>query len=324
MKRMLAIASVIAWVAAGVCPPAQGRAQTQGQSQATDSSTSATPAANGGGATTAATQAPLIRDPRTGELYQQELQTVEQPVTQWRRKYVDRTVMTPQTVLENQQVPQTTYVATTEYVMQQRLKGWWNPLAEPTYAYEYVPVTRWVPQTTMITRQVPVVKMISRTEQVPVDEPVTTTQKVTQVVLRKLPQNAVGPAGVASPTAFAYQRPAFGQSPAAVARNQPPAAYPGTNPVNYPVNYPVAYPASNSQPLLASVPVLSQQRMLPWQPGTLITAPVSGLRNIVRSATAPLAGSQANYAAPMNVASRPSATWGRDANQAGMAATVVR
>lgn len=265
-------------------------------------------------------QAALYRDPRTGELYQQELQTVDQPVTHWQRKLVERTVVTPQTVIENQQVPQTVYVAKTEYVLQTRLKGWWNPLAQPTYAYEYVPVTRWFPQTQMITQQVPATKMIARTEQVPIDEPVQTTQKVTHVIMRKLPQNmgtiVSAPSTVrpTSPAAWAVNTQAY--RPALQAYPPVLQSWPAQTP-------PTAHPSMHSQPLIASVPILSQQRVLPWQPGTLLTAPVNGLRSIVRSGPFPSSG-QANYAAPLNVASRPVTSWSRDPNQLGMPATVVR
>lgn len=272
----------------------------------------------------------VYRDPRTGQLYQQELQTVEQPVTTWQRKLVSRTVVTPQTVIENQQVPQTYYVAKTEYVLQSKLKGWWNPLAQPTYAYEYVPVTRWVPQTQMVTKQVSTVKMLATQEQVPVDEPVQTTQKVTQVVMRPLaPGGTVGgqaalPAGAITTEAYAsngrvavgvpsYQRPA--------AMGQPYIAPRGG--YGYASN---VYGASNSQPLVASVPILGRQPSQTVQPGALLKAPLTGLRDIVRATTAPFNGQStySSYAQPMNIATAPNANWNRDFNQAGMPATVVR
>jgi hypothetical protein len=53
---------------------------------------------------------------------------------------------------------------------------------------------------------------------------------------------------------------------------------------------------------------------------------MNGLRDIVRATTAPFK-SQSNYGSyvqPMNVASQPNVGWGRDFNQAGMPATIVR
>lgn len=280
----------------------------------------------------------IYRDPRTGQLYQQEYQTVDQPVTTWQRKLVSRTVVTPQTVIENQQVPQTSYVAKTEYVLQTKLKGWWNPLAQPTYAYEYVPVTRWVPQTQMVTKQVPTVKMLATQEQVPIDEPVQTTQKVTQLVMRPLPANSAPnttaslPPGAVTTNAYAanqqpnlpppaYQRPAF----AGPAMGWPAPAY-GNTALAYRANPYGTYGASNGQPLVASVPILGRQPSQTFQPGTLLKAPMSGLRDIVRATTAPFNGQSnySSYAQPMNVATAPNANWGRDFNQAGMPATIVR
>ncbi len=325
MDRSVAIAAICVCVAS----TQMARGQSPSDQTQLNPSANATVQANASNAPT------LYRDPRTGELYEQVVQTIDQPVTQWQRKVVERTVVTPQQVIENVQVPQTYYVARTEYVLDSKLKGWWNPFRDPTYAYEYVPVTRWVPQTQMVTRQVPATKMIARTEQVPVDEPVQTTQKVNQVTYRKLPPTAA-PSAVASappvnmsapvsPRNYAYQPPATTAYANRTFSNPNPAAW------NAQAQYqlvqqtpPVApYGRSNSQPLVASVPVLSQQRPLAWQPGTLIEKPMSGLRNIVRSATAPLNG-QATYAAPMNIASVPSTGWHRDPNQSGMPATVLR
>lgn len=327
MKRMLAIACMgCGWMAT-----TSSLAQTPDNQPGANTLTP--PATN--------SALPVYRDPRTGQLYQQELQTVDQPVTTWQRKLVTQTVVTPQTVVENQQVSQTYYVAKTEYVLQTKLKGWWNPLAQPTYAYEYVPVTRWVPQTQMVTRQVPTVKMLARTEQVAVDEPVQSTQKVTHVVMRPLPATAAAgntagalPPGAVTTNAYAhnqapayqsnaypspYQRPAYGAQPVAQ-----PAAW--TAPAYANNGYGNAYGRSNSQPLVASVPVLGRQPTQSIQPGSLLKAPINGLRDIVRATKAPFNGQSAysSYAQPMNIASQPNSNWGRDFNQAGMPATVVR
>ncbi len=276
---------------------------------------------------TSAAPPTVYRDPHTGQLYQQEFQTVDQPVTTWQRRYVDRTVVTPQTVIENQQVPQTTFVAKTEYVLQSKVKGLWNPFAQPTYAYEYVPVTRWVPQTQMVTRQVPTVKMLASTEKVPVDEPVQTTQKVTQVVTRPLPASA-------ATNTIAANQPS---SPPPVYLNTYPAgpsqAYfrpttvaqaPAWRPT--PTAYNTFGYANNAQPLVASVPILGRQPTQTAQPGALLQAPINGLRQVVRATTAPFSGqsSYGSYVQPMNVASNPNANWGRDISQSGLPPTVVR
>ncbi|MGN6133411.1 MAG: hypothetical protein ACTHOU_02880 [Aureliella sp.] len=301
MRRTLAI-SVLAWaLSAGGVPAVYAQLSTPTAA----AGNSAGGAANAGASSSGAAQATLVRDPRTGRLYRQEVQTVEQPVTRWQRKVVDRTITVPQTVIENQQVPQTTYVAKTEYVLQQRLKGWWNPFVQPTYAYEYVPVTRWVPQTQMVTQQVASVKMVPRTEQIAVDEPVQSTERVQRLVMTEVDPAAssIAPLSGASATQLATVRPANPMLPAAGTLG--------------------GHPSLQTQPLIARVPILSQQRVLPWQPGTLLTAPVSQLRSIVRATPLPAAG-QTNYGAAMNVASRPASSWSRDQNQSGMPATVVR
>ena len=321
MKRLLALVyACCGWLGCGLL---MGQSPETTQAQATNATSPAV----------GAQPSPMIvRDPRTGQLFQQEFQTVDQPVTTWQRKLVDRTVVTPQTVVENQQVPQTSYVAKTEYVLQSKLKGWWNPFAQPTYAYEYVPVTRWVPQTQMVSRQVPTVKMLAKTEQVPVDEPVQTMQKVTHVVMRPLPASGVGvgsslPTGAVTTNAYANnQVPAY-QRPAA---NSTPVGWPAATNVYANNNgYGYSGAAANvvgNRPLVASVPLFGRQPSQSFQPGTLLTAPMNGLRDIVRATSAPFRGQSSynGYAQPMNIASQPNSAWGRDLNQSGMRPTVVR
>lgn len=302
MRRSLAVGGLLTVLACG----AGGYAQTAG---------SAAPAAGNQPGSGTPAQATLFRDWRTGKLYKQELQTVEQPVTRWQRKLVDRTVVVPQTVIENQQVPQTIYVPKTEYVMQQRLKGWWNPFAQPTYVYEYVPVTRWLPQTQMVTQQVATVKSIPHTEKVPVDEPVQATERVERLVISEV---APSVSNIASNAGSGTAPSATGWTSA---NNTALAGLQSVTP-QYTVGV-APQPSMQAQPLIARIPVLSQQRVLPWQPGTLISGTTAKLRSIVRGPAVPVSG-QANYGSSLNVATRTDASWGRDANQVGMRATVIR
>lgn len=278
--------------------PVASSQEGSGSSQATSPSpTVSVPSGNGSSAGGSISQSSLFRDPATGALYKQEIHTVDVPTTRWQTKLVDRTISIPQTVIENVQVPQTIYVPRTEYVMEQKLKGRWNPFSQPTYAYEYVPVTRWLAQTQMVTRQVSSTKIVARTEQVAVYEPVPTTEKVQRTVVTLVqPGNS----------SLAYPLPFRGQAYQAT-------AFPAPANVSY----------GNQQPLIASVPLLSKQRVLPaWQPGTLLAAPVSAFRSIAQVPAMPTA--QAGYAAPMTVATRPDGSRMRDMNQMGMPTTVVR
>lgn len=87
-----------------------------------------------------------------------------------------------------------------------------------------------------------------------------------------------------------------------------------------------------TRPLIARVPILAPEQGLAWQPGTLTNSATTMLRSIVRpqagyyppnAAAYPNAYSGA-YAAPLNVATGPAGTAGRDAGQLGMQPTVVR
>ncbi len=302
----------------------------------------ATSAASAASNTVGANTTSTFRDPRTGRLYKQELQTVSQPVTRWQRKMVERSVSVPQTVIETQQVPVTVYVPQTEYQMQQKLKGWWNPLAQPTYAYESVPVTRWIPQTQMTTRQVPTVRYIERKELVPVDEPIQTTEQVQRLVVTEIPESSVQSIASANNPATAP----LATAPLATA---PVAAVPIASPANIATSNYSPYGVYNgagyrSQPLLARIPLLTRQQVLPstgsyaptyapppaqaassgpWiQPGSFVQSTGTYLRSVVQPAPV-LPPSQSNYQAPMNVATRPG-NFGRDYTQAGMPATVLR
>ncbi len=75
MKRMLAIGCLCCgWIATG-----SAIAQT-----------AESPPTGNASAQSNASPLPIYRDPHTGQLYQPELQTVDQPVTKWQRKLVNQ------------------------------------------------------------------------------------------------------------------------------------------------------------------------------------------------------------------------------------------
>ncbi len=138
------------------------------------------------------------------------------------------------------------------------------------------------------------------------DEPVQTTQKVTQVVMRPLPPTAAAnnmastlpgslPPGAITTNAYAYNQSRAYQRPVypAPATAQP-AAWTAPAQASY------AYGRSNNQPLVASVPLLGRQPSQSIQPGSLLKAPINGLRDIVRATTATFNGqaSYSSYAQP--------------------------
>ena len=202
--------------------------------------------------TNAASPAPskpwIVRDPATGRVFQQQLVPVSVPVTRWEARTVEQTVYEPRVATQVQQVPQTTYVPNTQYVMQPKITGWWNPFKQPVQAYQYVPVTNWTPQTQSVPNPVTTQQWVPRQQKIVVYQPVQSTEIRQQLVQTELPQPQLQPQ----------------LAPAAT-----------------------AYAATPRQPLFR-LPILAQQRVLPWAAPTASMATGYGT-----SYTAPAA----NYAA---------------------------
>lgn len=161
----------------------------------------------------------IVRDPATGRVFQQQLVPVTVPVTRWEARTVDQTVYEPRIATQVQQVPQTTYVPNTQYVMQPKIAGWWNPFKQPVQTYQYVPVTSWAPQTQQVPNPVTTQQWVPRQQKIVVYQPVQSTEVRQQLVQTELPQPQ-------NPTAIA----------AATSPRQP----------------------------LFRLPILAQQRVLPW------------------------------------------------------------
>lgn len=228
----------------------------------------------------------IARDPVTGRLYQQELVTRSIPTTQWEVRPLTTTVYEPRQVVSNVPSQQVTYTPTTQYVMQPRLRGWWNPLRQPVQTYEFVPVTSWQPQTQTVQRPVTTTQWVPKQQIVYAPQPVQRLQTQQQIVSRELPQ------------------PPAGYAPSAIASGY------------------AATPMLAAQPRpLITIPILAQQRMLPWPSG----APASAMRSVVGNGLRPISNAVAtNYAAPLQTASSASAQVARDPMQSGMAATILR
>lgn len=234
----------------------------------------------------------VARDPLTGRLFQQELVTQTVPTTQWEVRPVTTTVYEPRQVVTSVPSQQVTYTPTTQYVMQPRLKGWWNPLQQPVQTYEFVPVTSWQPQTQTVQQPVTTTQWVPRQQVVYVPQAVQRMQTQQQIVSRELPQ----PSGSYVPSSAAPN----GYNPAAYA--------------------PATMMAAQPRPLV-TIPLLAQQRILPWPSG----APANAMRNMVGSGLRPISNAVApTYSAPLQSASSASSQVARDPMQSGMSATILR
>ncbi len=199
---------------------------------------------NGNVQGTAENRSWIARDPMTGRLYQQELVNVSVPTTQWEVKPVPTTVYEPKSVVKTVPSQQTVFTPSTQYVMQPRIRGWWNPLRAPVQTYEFVPVTSWQPQTQTVQNQVATIEWTPRQQVVYVPQPVQKMQTHQQIVSKELPQ----------PTFY-----------------QPSGIYPPP---------PQSMLAAQPRPLV-TIPILAQQRILPSLASSGFVN--SGLRPIANS-----------------------------------------
>lgn len=172
----------------------------------------------------------LVRDPITGRIFQQQLVSVLVPRTSWEVRPVNTTVYQPQRIVQAVPSDQTIYTPTTQYVMQPKLRGWWNPWRPAVQAYEFVPVTSWQPQTQTVTSQRASIQWVPTQQTVYVPRLVQKMETQQQLVSREIPQpspsslvrNPVGPGfsgldnasnllglGLRPITAPAYPAPAY-------------------------------------------------------------------------------------------------------------------
>lgn len=162
-----------------------------------------TPAATTGGAPPPASNQQngatwIVRDPRTGRLYQQQLVTANVPTITWESKPVTQTVYEPQVTTKSVATQQTVYTPITQYVLQPKLKGLWNPFRQPVTSYEFQPVTNWIPQTQTINQPVVSQQWVAKQQTVYVPQPVQKIQQQQQLVQTELPQSTLPPAALAS------------------------------------------------------------------------------------------------------------------------------
>ena len=237
------------------------------------------------------TQRSIVRDPRTGRWYQQEIRTVDQPIVRWEWKHVDQVVYRPQVVTEVQSVTETVYVPQTRYLLQYKPKGTWNPLRTPVAAYEYVPHTTWVAQSRVTSRPVTTPKWVAKQEKIAVPQLVQSTVKTQQLAQTEIP------------------------APAAVsAANSP---FSGSISPGLPTSSAVA--VQTRQPLFR-VPILARQQFIgpPTPPGQVVAT------SLILPPTLLPGSSQRNYSAPLTTSTGVTQTAFRDPWQVGLPATVVR
>ena len=296
----------------------------------------------------------IVRDPATGRVFQQQLVPVSVPVTRWEARTVEQTVYEPRVATQVQQVPQTTYVPNTQYVMQPKITGWWNPFKQPVQAYQYVPVTNWTPQTQSVPNPVTTQQWVPRQQKIVVYQPVQSTEIRQQLVQTELPQPQLQPQSVPAATAYAAapRQPLFRLPILAQQRVLPWAAPTASTATGYGTSYTPpagsyasASPAqsgwrpvdqSSSQSTLANTPTSFPPTSAPYSPPVAQpilppTYAANGFRPVV-PARSPLVlppvslprFAPSPYSAPLQTTTSVGNTASRDALQSGMQPTVLR
>ena len=300
----------------------------------TNSEKSANAATNASLQPVAPTKPWIVRDPATGRVFQQQLVPVSVPVTRWEPRTIEQTVYEPGISTQVQQVPQTTYSPRTQYVMQPKLTGWWNPFKQPVQAYQYVPVTNWVEQTQQVPNPITRPQWVPRQQKIVVYQQVQGTEIRQQLVQTELPQPQI-PASIASvpaPRQPLIRLPILAQQrifrPAG-----PTGSYLATAPSNSLAGQNPTAPSS-WQPVGQQAPQSVSPPIAPSSSPTYVPIPqyaTSGLRPVanprVPLVLPPLSFPRfaaSPYSAPLQPATSVSATASRDTLQSGMQPTVLR
>ncbi len=147
----------------------------------------------------------LVRDPSSGRVFQQTAVSVNVPMTVWEVRPMTTTVYEATNVVKSVPTQNTIYAPSTQYVMQPRLRGWWNPLRQPVQSYEFVPVTTWHPQTQTVNSQVATVQWVPKQQVVYVQQPIQRMQTQQQIVSKEIPQPALS-LGLSQPLLAAQPR----------------------------------------------------------------------------------------------------------------------
>ena len=292
----------------------------------------------------------IVRDPATGRVFQQQLVSVNVPVTRWEPRTIEQTVYEPRIATQVQHVPQTTYVPNTQYVMQPKMTGWWNPFKQPVQAYQYVPVTNWAPQTQQVPNSITMQQWVPRQQKIVVYQPVQSTEIRQQLVQTELPQPPTASPAIASvsaPSQRLFRLPILAQNrvlpwaaPATGGNNATPPST--TLATQYPAS---RYSGAQYSAVQSSWQPVGQQALQPaaaanaaaYLPPTNAPAiaPPQYALNGLRPVTSPRSPlvlpplslprfASSPYSAPLQTTTSVGAMASRDTLQSGMQPTVLR
>ena len=109
---------------------------------------------------------------KNGQTYREQVAVERVPTTVVRIEERQQTVFREEYSTEVRDSQRTVYVPVTEYVMQPRWHGLWNPFKAPHVAYHMVPQTRWEVRNETVKVPVTTRQLVpeTRTVQVPVRE----------------------------------------------------------------------------------------------------------------------------------------------------------
>lgn len=263
----------------------------------------------------------VVRDPRTGRLYRQQLVSVNVPRTEWTTQPEVQRVYETKWVQQIVPTQDTIYTPKTSYVTQPKIKGWWNPLSPNVVAYEQVPVTTWEPKTTTVNQSVYVPQWVPTNKTVYVAKPVQRTDRVQQIVQTEIPQLNTLPR-TSPPTALASAPIQFATRPPLI--SIPLLGRASRNFATQPMVQPPSYAAPPRNPIAQPSGVTSNQlaaSSVSQAPKSTSTSTSSSWMRPIERATSAAFGRQ--YDTALRSSAVPPANF-RTATESGMRATVLR
>lgn len=252
----------------------------------------------------------VVRDPLSGKLYRQQIVNVSVPTTTWESKPVQETVYERRLMTRFVPSQQIVYEPRTTYVMQARVRGRWNPFRRTTTAYVHRPVTSWVAVSRPVSHPVTTQHWVASQQTVYVPQMVQKNETQQRLVQTELPR-----------TNQPNQMQSFGANSRLASANLR--------------SQPAALAGYQRRPLI-NLPILAKQRLLPWPARNQQIAYATPIMRPLSRAAQPSAfqpsnlrpiqtGKIAAYSAPLRTASSDTgSSFTRDANQVGMAPTVLR
>jgi hypothetical protein len=138
------------------------------------------------GNTNSGNQGDIFTDPRTGITWRKVLRTFERPVMDQQFVTQQQTYLQPELVTTTRPLQRTLMIPVTQYELQTKWHGRWNPFVQPSLGYHYVPRTRFEPRVETIHVPSTETRYLQKTEMVQVPSPQLRVEKREEYVWERI------------------------------------------------------------------------------------------------------------------------------------------